>query len=168
MSQPAFLEDRVLFSPNLPEAVNQLLQAGVLANHADKPRAEQLFKQAQALDASCLQTYFALYKFYFYQGRLLEAEREVMAGLEAAALQGGFPSDYRSLAQEPGKWSMYTSEISLFYLYTLKALAFIKLRRDQEQEAEVILALLRELDPEDRCGATVIMQLAQALKEEAS
>ena len=167
MGQPAFLEDRVLFSPNLPEAVNQLLQAGVLANHADKPRAELLFKQAQKLDASCLQTYFALYKFYFYQGRLVEAEREVLAGLEEAAIQGGFPGDYQRLALEPVKWDMYASEITLFYLYTLKALAFIKLRREQEQEAEAILTLLRKLDPEDRCGATVIMQLAQALKEDA-
>ena len=167
MRQTAFLEDRVLFSPNLPEAVNQLLQAGVLANHADKPRAELLFKQAQQMDRSCLQTYFALYKFYFYQGRLQEAEREVMAGLEAASLQGGFPCDFQSLALEPGKWDMYASEITLFYLYTLKALAFIKLRRQQEQEAEAILALLRELDPEDRCGASVIMQLAHALTEDA-
>jgi hypothetical protein len=161
------MEDRVLFSPNLPEAVNNLLQAGVLANHADKPRAELLFKQAQQMDSSCLQTYFALYKFYFYQGRLLEAEREVLAGLEVASLQGKFPGDYRILALEPGKWDMYASEITLFYLYTLKALAFIKLRREQEQEAETILALLRKLDPEDRCGASVIMQLAHALNEDS-
>ena len=143
-----------------------MLQAGVLANHADKPRAEQLFKQAQQLDSSCLQTYFALYKFYFYQGRLREAEREVLAGLEAASIQGGFPGNYQLLALEPSKWDMYASEITLFYLYTLKALAFIKLRRQQEQEADVILALLRQLDPEDRCGASVIMQLAHALNED--
>ncbi len=167
MIQPVFLEERVLFSPNLPEAVNNLLQAGVLANHADKTRAEQLFKQAQQIDSSCLQTYFALYKFYFYQGRLQEAEREVLAGLEVASVQGGFPGDYQLLALESGKWDMYTSDITLFYLYTLKALAFIKLRRQQEEEAEAILALLRELDPEDRCGASVIMQLAHALNEDA-
>ena len=56
---------------------------------------------------------------------------------------------------------------ALFYLYTLKALAFIKLRRQQAQEAESILALLRELDPEDRCGASVVMQLAHALPEDS-
>jgi hypothetical protein len=166
MAQISTLEDRVLFSPNLPEDVNNLLQAGVLANHADKPRAEQLFLQAQQLDTSCLQTYFALYKFYFYQGRLEEAETHVLAGLTVAASQGGFPGDYRLLALETGRWDMYASEICLFYLYTLKALAFIKLRQDQAIEAHSILALLREIDPEDRCGASVIMQLAQALEEE--
>jgi len=159
-------EDRVLFCPYIPEEVNQLLQAAVLANHADRPRAEQLFKQAQALDGTCLQTYFALYKFYFYQGRLLEAETEVMAGLAAAALQAGLPGDYRDLALAPEKWDMYASDVTLFYLYTLKALAFIKLRQQQDADAQFILALLRRLDPEDRSGSSVIMQLAQALQEE--
>jgi len=119
------LEERILFSPDLPVEVNKLLQAAVLANHADRPRAEQLFKQAQQLDDSCLQTYFALYKFYFYQGRLLEAEREVLAGLTAAGKQGGFPGDYRLLATEPDQWNLYSDEVGLFYLYTLKALALL-------------------------------------------
>lgn len=166
MNPSAMFEERVLFSPHLPEAVNQLLQAAVAASHTDKPLAEKLFKQAQQLDAHCLQTYFALYKFYFYQGRLLEAEHEVIAALQEAAQQGKFPCDYRRLAR--GQWDMYASETSLFYLYTLKALAFIKLRQLQDAEARVILSLLQELDPEDRCGASVIMSLAEALDEEAA
>ncbi|QWF71130.1 hypothetical protein KEF85_01125 [Methylomonas paludis] len=166
MQALSVLEERVLFSPDLPEAVNQLLQAGVVANHVDRPRAEALFKQAQQLDGSCLQTYFALYKFYFYQGRLDEAEREVHAGLAAAALQGGFPGNYRQLAAVAASWDMYASEVSLFYLYTLKALAFIKLRQDQTDDAQYILTLLKQLDPEDRSGGSVIMQLAQALNED--
>lgn len=168
MSSVAFLEERVLFSPDVPEAVNKLLQMAVAANHADKPLAEKYFKQAQQLDSSCLQTYFALYKFYFYQGRLAEAEFEVEAALLEAARQGGFPADYRLLALQAGQWDLYASDITLFYLYSLKALAFIKLRRAQLQEARLILTLLAEFDPEDRIGATVIMSLADALEEEAA
>jgi hypothetical protein len=166
MNPAAVFEERVLFSPNLPESVNQLLQAAVAASHSDKALAERLFKQAQQLDSRCLQTHFALYKFYFYQGRLHEAEREVIAGLEEAAQQGNFPGDYRRLAR--GQWNMYSNETSLFYLYTLKALAFIKLRLQQDAEARVILSLLQELDPEDRCGGSVIMSLAAALDEEVA
>jgi tetratricopeptide (TPR) repeat protein len=167
MSRTVF-DERVLFSPNLPEAVNQLLQAGVAASHADKAQAEKLFKQAQQLDRSCLQTYFALYKFYFYQGRLQEAEREVICALEEASRQGNFPYEYRRLAKQSFQWDMYASEAALFYLYTLKALAFIKLRRGQEAEAQLILAAIAELDPEDRCGGSVIMSLAEALTEQAA
>lgn len=168
MTQRLLFEERVLFSPNLPEAVNQLLQQAVAASHAEKPLAEKLFKQAQQLDPGCLQTYFALYKFYFYQGRLQEAEREVLAGLEQAAGQGGFPADFRQLAAQSTEWDMYSSETALFYLYTLKALAFIKLRQDLAGEAREILAAMEVLDPVDKSGASVIMQLSAALEPEAA
>ncbi|MBD9362001.1 hypothetical protein [Methylomonas fluvii] len=168
MAQLGFFEERVLFSPDVPEEVNRLLQMAVAASHADKPLAEKYFRQAQALDANCLQTYFALYKFYFYQGRLLEAELEVMAALNEAARQGGFPADYRQLGRELAQWDMYASEVALFYLYSLKALAFIKLRRQLDAEAQSILVLMRALDPEDRSGASVIMDLANAVLEDAA
>ncbi|NOV31037.1 hypothetical protein ACH5Y9_16850 [Methylomonas sp. BW4-1] len=168
MSQLGFFEERVLFSPDVPEEVNKLLQMAVAASHADKPLAEKYFRQAQALDATCLQTYFALYKFYFYQGRLLEAELEVMAALNEAARQGGFPADYRQLGRELAQWDMYASDVALFYLYSLKALAFIKLRRQLDAEAQSILVLMRALDPEDRSGASVIMDLADAVLEDAA
>lgn len=168
MAGVAFLEERVLFSPDVPEAVNKLLQSAVAASHADKPLAEKFFQQAQALDGTCLQTYFALYKFYFYQGRLQEAEREARAALAEAARQGGFTDDYRLLIQEAGKRDMYASDVHLFYLYSLKALAFINLRRQQDEEAHLILSIIRALDPEDRSGASVIMDLASAMLEDAA
>ena len=166
MTRVGFIDEAVLFSPDIPEAVNALLQAAVVASRSDKVRAEQLFTEAYQLDKACLQTYFALYKFYFYQARLSEAESFVLAGLEEAARQGGFPSDYRCLYRDKSKWDMYANEMTLFYLYTLKALAFIKLRQKQLSQAQVILAMMKELDPEDRSGASVIMDLAEAMQEE--
>ncbi len=167
MASIGMFEERVLFSPNLPPEVNRLLQMAVTASHSDKPLAEKYFKQAQALDKTCLQTYFALYKFYFYQGRLDEAEREVLGALEEASLQGGFPGEYSRLSSEKN-WDLYASEAALFYLYSLKALAFIKLRQDQAAHAREILASMKIIDPEDRSGASVIMQLSDALDREAA
>ena len=165
MTSVAFVEERVMFSPNMPAKVNNLLQAAVAASSIDQSRAETLFLQAQALDSHCLQTYFALYKFYFFQKRLIDAERIVIAGLEESARQGGFPSDYRRLAQNRQKWDLYANEITLFYLYTLKALAFIKLRLGFSIEAQLILSHLQQLDPEDLSGASVIMDLAIGVTE---
>ncbi len=153
-------EERVLFSPNLPAAINQLLQAAVAASHADPTRAETLFLQAQALDNQCLQTYFALYKFYFHQKRLADAERVVIAGLVESARQGGFPCDHKHLVKASGEWDLYANETTLFYLYTLKALAFIKLRQGCGMDARQLLADLKQLDPKDLSGASVIMDLA--------
>jgi hypothetical protein len=112
-----------------------------------------------------LQTYFALYKFYFFQKRLLDAERIVLAGLEESARQGGFPNDYQKLAGNLQRWNLYANECSLFYLYTMKALAFIRLRLGLTLEAQLILSTLQQLDPKDLSGASVIMDLAAGVKE---
>ena len=160
MSPVAFIEERVLFSPNIPTEVNNLLQAAVAASSVNQAEAESLFLQAQSLDSHCLQTYFALYKFYFFQKRLLDAERIVLAGLEESAQQGGFPNDYRQLAGNLQQWNLYANECSLFYLYTLKALAFIRLRLGLTLDAQLILSTLQQLDPKDLSGASVIMDLS--------
>lgn len=165
MSSVAFIEERVTFSPNIPTEVNNLLQAAVAASSVDQAEAETLFLQAQTLDSHCLQTYFALYKFYFFQKRLIDAERIVLAGLEEAAKQGGFPSDYRRLVGNLQKWNLYANDSTLFYLYTLKALAFIKLRLGFTLDAQLVLSHLQQLDPEDLSGASVIMDLATGVTE---
>ncbi len=167
MAGIGLIDEAVLFSPDVPQPVNTLLQQAVTASRVDKPRAEQLFKQANLLDKECLQTYFALYKFYFYQARLAESEHFVLAGLQEAARQGGFPADYRQLYKELAQWDLYADEITLFYLYTLKALAFIKLRQDYADQANNILDMMRKMDPEDRSGASVIMDLAEAVQQES-
>jgi len=165
MSSGALIEERVTFSPNIPTEVNNLLQAAVAASSVDQSKAETLFLQAQTLDSHCLQTYFALYKFYFFQKRLVDAERIVLAGLEEAAKQGGFPNDYRRLVQNLQKWNLYANDSTLFYLYTLKALAFIKLRLGFTLDAQLVLSHLQQLDPEDLSGASVIMDLATGVTE---
>jgi len=165
MGSVAFVEERVTFSPNMPAEINNLLQAAVAASSVDQSHAETLFLQAHTLDSHCLQTYFALYKFYFFQKRLVDAERIVIAGLEESARQGGFPSDYRRLARNRHKWNLYANEITLFYLYTLKALAFIKLRLGFTTDAQLVLSHLQQLDPEDLSGASVIMDLAAGITE---
>ena len=165
MTSVEFIEERVLFSPDIPAEVNNLLQAAVASSSVDQNQAEKLFLQAQTLDSHCLQTYFALYKFYFFQKRLVDAERIVLAGLEESAKQGGFPNDSRRLVQNLQKWNLYANESTLFYLYTLKALAFIKLRLGFTLDAQLVLSQLRQLDPEDRSGASVIMDLAAGVTE---
>jgi len=165
MASVSFVEERVLFSPHIPPEVNNLLQAAVAASSVDQAQAENLFLQAQTLDSHCLQTYFALYKFYFFQKRLVDAERIVIAGLEEAARQGHFPSDYRRLVLDRQKWDLYANEITFFYLYTLKALAFIKLRQGDQITAQLVLSHLQQLDPKDLSGASVIMDLATGVTD---
>jgi tetratricopeptide (TPR) repeat protein len=160
------IEERILFSPTMPDEVNRVLQQAVALSRNHFLEAERLFKRALELDRSCLQGYFALYKFYFHYKQFNDAEREIKAALAEAARQGGFPDNLRQLIEPPHKDQLYAGESGLFYLFSLKALAFVKLRRRQDGEAQTILALLQELDPEDRSGASVIRSLANAIKED--
>jgi tetratricopeptide (TPR) repeat protein len=125
-----------------------------------KPTAERSLLRALELDPRCLPAYFALYKFYFYSGRLLEAERIVRTALEAAADQCGIAPDWSTLTATSADWND-TAGPAHFYLFSLKALAFIRLRQRQPDEAAALLDKLAELDSGDGVGASVIRSLAE-------
>lgn len=127
--------------------------------YADTPAAEKILWRTLTMDAQCLATYFSLYKFYFYKRRLREAEHAALLGLKAAAQQGGFSNDWTQLDATSAAWSRVDGP-QHFYLFTLKALAFIRLRLERADEARQILAKLAEIDPADGVGASVIRDLA--------
>jgi hypothetical protein len=136
-----------------PEIDRRLRDAA--AAYADTARAEGLLHEAQALDPDCLPVYFALYKFYFYKSRLADAERGARAALATAARLGRFPADWATLTPAAADWADVRGPAH-FYLFSLKALAFIRLRRGAGDEARALLAKLAELDPRDSVGASVI------------
>lgn len=148
------------FGGSVPPAVDQRLTMAA-ASYRDATTAEVLLLDAQSLDPTCLPVYYALYKFYFYRSRLAEAEHITMQALVAAARQAGFPAEWQRLTPHSADWAA-TSEPQHFYLFSLKALAFIRLRLGRADEARAILAKLAELDPLDTVGASVIRALATA------
>ncbi len=151
-------EDGVLFDLNLPPVLNALLQKA--AQSYDNPaQAESLLKQAYKLDNQQLAVYLALYKFYAYQNRMSEAEQAVYQGLELAASQGNFRKNWQNLDYHSTDWSK-PSGAKRFYLYSLKALAFIYLRQDKRDDALKVLTKLQELDPKDEVGGSVVANLA--------
>ena len=105
---------------------------------------------------------YVLYKFFFYRGYISEAENVVLNALSIASDKGDFEADWNQLTPESADWSIDDGPARV-YLYSLKALAFIKLRKGQNDEAEKILDKLGELDPEDRVGSSVIRSLAEGL-----
>nr|QLG20535.1 hypothetical protein [uncultured bacterium] len=144
-------------STPLPPLVQQLLQEAV-AVYSQANRAEAILWSAQAMYPECLPVYFALYKFYFYKGRLHDAERATRLGLVAASRQAGFDVDWHCLTITTVDWSD-TLGPQHFYLFSLKALAFICLRLDRRSESQAILSKLAQIDPGDSVGASVIRDL---------
>lgn len=150
--------DGIDFGP-LPETIDALLQEGVVAYRHDKPAADRVFRQALETAPDSLPVYYCLYKIHTYQGSLDEAKAIAERGTREAARQAGWPE----------AWCMWTPQNPIpdgagrFALYTLKALAFIYLRRGECDGARAILEHLAILDPAGTVGWPVIADLADGL-----
>ncbi len=150
-----------LFGGEASPVVAQLLQDAATV-YQQTNRAEVILWSAQAIDPASLPVYFALYKFYFYKFRLEDAEKAALMGLKTAAGQGGFTADWWRLSVFDANWEK-ASGAPHFYLFTLKALAFIRLRLGKRAESLALLDKLKDLDPKDSVGASVIRDLASEL-----
>ena len=111
--------------------VNELLQQGVLLNRQSRAAADSKFREALALDPSALATYFCLYKLHAYQGALDEALAVAEAGLaESGDRRESQPTGSGGRDESPKP----APGPARFALYTLKAIAFIHLRRGEAEE----------------------------------
>ena len=117
-------------------------------------------------DTGELAHYFIRYKYLFHHRRLAEAEAVAREGLAAAAAQAGFPTDWRRLTAVSAAWTTAGGP-ERFYLFSLKALAFIRLRRGDAEESRILLDKLSELDPGDQVGAEVIRALLRGAVDAA-
>ncbi|CDQ10241.1 conserved protein of unknown function [Acidithiobacillus ferrivorans] len=138
-----------------------LLEAA-LANSTHPTEVEKLLRQHLLTDPNYLPAYFAMYKLLFRQSRLAEAEEIARSALVSGARLGGFPPNWQQLAPGTADWSMIYSPAH-FYLFTLKALSFILLRRKRLDECREILEKIGELDPHDLVGASAIRAYADGL-----
>jgi tetratricopeptide (TPR) repeat protein len=141
---------------DLPGEIDALLQRGVAAYRRDRPEADRLFREALGANPQLLPTYYCLYKIHTYQGNLDDALAFAEAGLREAARQAGWSSNYLDWAPSP----LPADGPERFAMYTLKALAFIHLRRSEGQISRVILNELARLDPAGSVGWMVIADLA--------
>jgi hypothetical protein len=142
---------------DLPDAINSLLQQGVAAYRHDHALADRLFRQAMTAAPEQLPVYFCLYKIHTYQGNLDMALAAAQDGLGVAARQAGWSTDWRNWSAH----SVIPDGPGRFALYTLKALAFIRLRRSERNQALEILDALKELDPAGVVGWPVVAALAE-------
>lgn len=143
----------------IADEINDILQEGVAAYRRDKKRADELFRKALAAAPTELPVYYCLYKIHTYQGNLDDAVAMAESGLREGARQAGWPLDWRQWQPQP----QAPDGPGRFALYTLKALAFISLRRDERDRARDILETLKWLDPAGRVGWPVIAALADGL-----
>lgn len=161
-----FSYEPMVFGVAVDPDTSRRLQHAVMTRRRSRCEAERLLWEARAEDPACLPIYFALYNFYANARRLSDAVRASRLAIVEAARQGGFPSDWEKLNLGPSggqQVDLYASEAGLYYLLSLKALAYIKLRQKQTAAATAILKHLMRLDREDRSGGSVIRALAESV-----
>jgi len=137
-----------------PEFARQLLHQA----SATPEDAAALLWSAQALAPGSLGIYYAIYKHHARRREFEAAEGAARRGLAEAARQAGLPEDWRSAtrASLPAGLDFRDHGVARFWLFTLKALAFIALRRGRPDEARALLAQITALAPDAHIGDDVI------------
>jgi len=155
---------RVHFGFDLDPEVDDHLQRAT-AVVADRDRSLRALNEARRCAPDQLDVLQALYKLHFYGGELQQALDVVYQSLIKAAIQGGFSHDWSSLDLHSADWRQRRGPARSF-LYSLKALAFIRLRQNDVAESASVLDVLQRLDPQDMVGAQVIRDLLAGLRDD--
>ncbi len=158
-----FDDGRSYFSANPPEALRYLLNSA-LASPAPE-QTEALLLKARERWPDEADAHIALYKFYFVAARYPDAEATAWGALRKAAQLAGFTRNYRRLSQLSADWVQRGGPVRL-YLFSMKALGVIRLRRGKVSAARRVLEKLLELDPTDEIGGGAFLQIARSFSED--
>lgn len=159
-----FAPERAFFSDNTPQKLRYLLNHALCAATPDG--VEALLLEARRRWPQEPDAHIGLYKFYFVSRRYQEAEAAVWMALREAAGVAGFDRNYRRLHAASADWSRRQGGERL-YLFSLKALGVIRLRRAKVDMARCVLEKLLELDPVDEIGGGAFLQIARSFSEDA-
>jgi hypothetical protein len=117
MAQPANID-------SLPAEAHTLLLRGMAQYRSDPAGAELLFGIARSQAPASLPLYRALVKFYNRECQFDAAYDMAALGMREAARVGQLPPDWRDWTLD-----MLNGKTASFALLTLKAMAFLELRR---------------------------------------
>lgn len=159
VADAAIFADAVLGGGLPPEAEFHLWEAG-LSYHLDDV-AEQHLRQAQELAPGHAAVLIGLYRFYFYKGRLADALAVARLCLEKAAQDNELAADWQDVAPGDADFSRYEAALPRFYLFTLKGYAYLQMRLGHLAEGRAAVDKLLELDPSDKIGARVLLEVLQ-------
>ena len=164
-------ENRVFFSSELPEGLKLQLNCILMGQYADASRGNTPVRlDPPQMEASLLEIkqcwpevidpYIALFKFYFRSARFFEAEQVVWQGMKLLSGRAGFSHHYMQHQPSACDWLENDSHQRNF-LFCMKALGVIRLRRGKVNAARKVLGKLAVLDPHDEIGGGSFLQITQ-------
>lgn len=149
---------------NLPAVAEQELALAAAAWH-EFDVAEAHLKRVMDLAPGHPAAYIALYRFYFYKNRLAQAYAVGWDCLEQAAHDNGLPVDWRQVKAGDADFSSL-SILPRFYLFTLKACAYLSMRLGDLETGSTLIDKLTELDPKNQLGGKVLREVLDRVGRE--
>jgi tetratricopeptide (TPR) repeat protein len=155
----------VLFGHGLPsEAEHHLWEAG-LSYHMDDI-AESHLREAEVLAPRHAAVLIGLYRFYFYKGRLTEALEVARRCLAKAMEENNLSTDWRAVRAGEAEFGRYENVLPRFFLFSLKGYAYLQMRLGQMEEGRSAVEKLLELDPSDKIGAKVLLDVLNRIGQD--
>lgn len=146
------------FEEQLPEEVSQMLDAA--ADSYGEEGAELLLLRAFLRQPSSLTVLVALYRYYFYQHRLTDALAVADRAMQESGWRLALPCGWPELTAKAFDRQAATHvTMSRFYLFALKGAGYLNMRLGEMALGEAMLRKVRDLDPEDRLGASVLLDV---------
>lgn len=158
----ADMQDAILASPllggSLPaDAERHLTKAGLTYHLTDV--AETHLRAAHALAPDHAAVLIALYRFYFYKGRLYEALQIARACIRKACQENLLEPDWRDVRADDAAFGEWDALVPRFFLFALKGYAYLNMRLGYFAEGRLAAEKLLELDARDRIGARVLLDV---------
>jgi hypothetical protein len=152
--------------PCPPYVEAQLAEAaeGYASGEAELPLLRAYF-----LAPDQLSVLVGLYRFYFYQHRLADADQVAVRAMGIAGERLGFDADWTQLdAMNLGAGIQCSMGLARFWLMALKARAILALREYRLDTARAMLNKLQELDECDRLGVKPLLAVLEQVEADAA
>ena len=160
-------ERQILSSPllggGLPREAQAHLDRAAERYHLTDVAETHLFA-AEKIAPDHVAVLIALYRFYFYKGRLADALDISCAALEKALRLNVLDHDWRNVRAGDADFSDWGALLPRFLLFSLKGYAYLNLRLGNLTEGRIAAQKLIELDPRDRIGAQVLIDVLDRME----
>jgi len=167
LAERAPLEDDVaaLLGGGLPTAAQEHLDAAADC-YADGELALAHLREAEKIAGNHPAVLIGLYRFYFYKGRLEECLEVAHVCLAEAAYLNNLRTDWHEVNKDDAAFGSYDDMMPRFYMFVLKGYAYLQMRLGNLDEGLAAVAKLLELDPTDKIGATLLLEVHRRMLEE--
>lgn len=146
---------------NLSPVAEEQLRLASLA-YAEDTKAEMHLLLAKSIAPDNPVVHVGEYRYYFYKGRLAEALKVATTCLKLVAAELQLPAKWQDVT--PGDADFRSDEPAhRFYLFVLKAYAYLLLRLGRLVEGTLVAEKLMELDPDNKVGGRVLLDVVERI-----